>query len=132
MSIFIRRIALTVLGGFASLCVSSSGMRAEDDLAALVRLNREISQVIGDPACGSVSFCRMLPMGYDPCGNPTRWVVFNTTPGVREIVETKASEVTFIEEELQRGKPRPRDCVPATRPRLACVNGRCTLGDASY
>lgn len=105
---------------------------AEDDAAALVRLHKEIAAAVGEPACGNVAFCRVAPSGHDACGNPSRWVVFNNAPGVREIVETKASEITFIEEEMHRGRPRPADCHPAAKPRLACVNGRCVLGDTSY
>jgi hypothetical protein len=105
---------------------------AEDDDAALARLRKEITDTVGEPACGNVAFCRVAPSGHDACGNPSRWIVFNNAPGVREIVETKASEITFIEEEMHRGKPRPADCRPATKPKLACVNGRCVLGDTSY
>ena len=105
---------------------------AEDDAAALARLRKEITDAVGEPACGNVAFCRVAPSGHDACGNPSRWIVFNNAPGVREIVETKASEITFIEEEMHRGKPRPADCRPATKPKLACVNGRCVLGDTSY
>jgi hypothetical protein len=105
---------------------------AEDDAAALARLRKEIAAAVGEPACGNVAFCRVAPSGHDACGNPSLWIVFNNAPGVREIVETKASEITFIEEEMHRGRPRPADCRPAAKPRLACVNGRCVLGDTSY
>ena len=105
---------------------------AEDDAAALARLHREIAEVVGEPACGNVAFCRVAPSGYDACGNPSRWIVFNNAPGVREIVETKAAEITFIEEDMHRGKPKSDACIPAAKPRLACVNGRCVIGDTSY
>ncbi len=105
---------------------------AEDDAMALARLEREIAQAVGDNACGNVSFCRVAPMGHDVCGNPSRWLPFNNYPGVREIVETKVAEYTFIEEDMHRGKPRPADCKPAGKPKPACVNGRCTVGEISY
>jgi hypothetical protein len=107
-------------------------VRAEDDAQALVRLKSEITQVIGDGRCGNVSFCRILPMGYDSCGNPTAWIAFNNAPDIKEILETKASEVTFVEEDRMRGKPRPADCKPVRAPKLACINGRCVVGDLSY
>ena len=106
--------------------------RAEDDAAALARLRREVAQTVGDAVCGNVSFCRMLPVGHDACGNPSGWVAFNNAPGLREILETKVSEITFLEEDMHRGKPRPAACKPAPKPRLACVNGRCVIGDTSY
>ena len=123
---FIAASALALAGTWQPVAL------AEDDAAALVRLQKEIAAAVGDPACGNVAFCRVAPSGHDACGNPSRWIVFNNAPGVREIVETKASEITFIEEEMHRGKPRPADCRQAARPRLACVNGRCVVGDTSY
>jgi len=122
----VAALVVTLAGGW------QAAVFAEDDAAALARLRKEISDAVGEPACGNVAFCRVAPAGYDACGNPSRWIVFNNAPGVREIVETKASEITFIEEEMQRGRPRPADCRPAAKPKLACVNGRCVLGDTSY
>lgn len=105
---------------------------AEDDAAALKRLEREIAQTVGENGCGNVSFCRVIPMGQDLCGNPSRWLAFNNYPGVREVVETKAAEYTFIEEDMHRGKQRPADCKAAGKAKPACVNGRCTVGEISY
>ncbi len=107
-------------------------VRAEDDAEALARLKAEITQVVGDGRCGNVSFCRILPMGYDACGNPSAWIAYNNAPDIKEILETKASEVTFVEEDRMRGKPKPADCKPVRAPKLACINGRCVLGDLSY
>ena len=107
-------------------------VRSEDDAQALVRLKAEIAEVVGDGRCGNVSFCRILPMGYDACGNPSAWIAYNNAPDIKEILETKASEVTFVEEDRMRGKPKPADCKPVRAPKLACINGRCVLGDLSY
>ncbi len=111
---------------------SAPPVHAEDDAQALVRLKAEITQVVGDGRCGNVSFCRILPMGYDACGNPTAWIAYNNAPDIKEILETKASEVTFVEEDRMRGKPKPADCKPVRAPKLACINGRCVVGDLSY
>lgn len=119
-------------GAVIAVLLGLAPAHAEDDAAALKRLEREIAQAVGDNACGNVSFCRVAPMGHDVCGNPSRWLPFNNYPGVREIVETKVAEYTFIEEDMHRGKPRPADCKPAGRPKPACVNGRCTVGEISY
>lgn len=105
---------------------------AETDAEALVRLRREIAATVGEPVCGNVAFCRVMPMGADACGNPTGWVVYNNAPDRNALIETRVSEVTFLEEELQRGTPRPAVCERVQPPRLACVNHRCTIGDTSY
>ena len=107
-------------------------VRSEDDAQVLDRLKAEITQVVGDGRCGNVSFCRILPMGYDACGNPSAWIAYNNAPDIKEVLETKASEVTFVEEDRMRGKPKPADCKPVRAPKLACINGRCVVGDLSY
>jgi hypothetical protein len=123
---------LGLLATAVMLCVSVRSAEAEDDAQALARLRKEMAEAIGAAACGSVSACRLLPMGSDACGNPTVWVPFNNAEGLRIIVETKAAEYTFIEEDQYRGKPRPVGCKAAVAPKLACVNKRCVLGEASY
>lgn len=105
---------------------------AESDTEALVRLRGEITATIGEPVCGNVAFCRIMPMGADACGNPTGWVVYNNAPDLEALIETRVSEVTFLEEELMRGTPRPAVCERVQPPRLACVNHRCVVGDTSY
>jgi hypothetical protein len=124
----IHRILLILCFGTAL----PTTVRAEDDAQALARLKAEITQVVGDGRCGNVSFCRILPMGYDACGNPSAWIAYNNAPDIKEILETKASEVTFVEEDRMRGKPKPADCKPVRAPKLACINGRCVVGDLSY
>ena len=105
---------------------------AESDTEALVRLRGEITATIGEPVCGNVAFCRIMPMGADACGNPTGWVVYNNAPDLEALIETRVSEVTFLEEELLRGSPHPAACERTKQPRLACVNHRCVVGDTSY
>lgn len=129
-----RRVFLgraRALAAFLVMLVSAPAF-AEDDAQALARLKREIAQVIGDARCANAVMCRVVGMGYDACGQPTVWVPFNYLPGIKEVVETKAQEYTFIEEEMQRGKPRPTDCPPGRKPSPACINGRCAAGDTSY
>lgn len=116
----------------AAALLAAAWVQAEDDAQALARLKREIAATVGEATCGNVSFCRLLPMGSDACGNPTAWIAYNNAPDLKPVIETKAAEYTFIEEEQHRGKRKPADCKPAVTPKLACVNHRCTLGDASY
>lgn len=123
-----HRILVILFCVFASATI----VRAEDDAQALDRLKAEIAEVVGDGRCSNVSFCRILPMGYDACGNPSAWIAYNNAPDIKEILETKASEVTFVEEDRMRGKPKPADCKPVRAPKLACINGRCVVGDLSY
>lgn len=116
----------------ALVCQSNTEVRAEDDAAALVRLRKEMQQAIGDGMCVNVSFCRVIAVGHDLCGNPSFYLGYNNVPGLKEILETKAAEYSFIEEEQLRGKSKPADCKIATAPKPQCVNNRCVAGSASY
>lgn len=127
----VHRAASLLIAGFSAALDGSTIARAEDDAQAIERLRAEIARTL-DPRCANVSFCRVMPMGHDACGNPTAWIAFNNAPDIKEILETKAAEVTFIEEDRLRGKPKPSDCRPAKPPKLACINGRCVVGDFSY
>jgi len=106
--------------------------RAEDDAAALARLRKEMAQAIGEATCVNVSFCRVMPVGHDHCGNPTLYLGYNNVPGLKDILETKAAEYGFIEEEQHRGKPKPADCKVVAMPKPSCVNNRCVAGSTSY
>ncbi|MCU0870393.1 MAG: hypothetical protein MUF30_12505 [Burkholderiales bacterium] len=104
----------------------------EDDARAVAKLRKEIADVIGDAGCVINGFCRVYPVGMDVCGNPTGWIASNNYPGIREVVETKAAEITFIEEDALRGKPRPTDCKPVVAPKPTCVNSRCVVSPIGY
>lgn len=108
------------------------GVRAETDDEALARLVREMEGLAAGAPCGGPVLCTAVSMGYDACGNPTRHIPFNRAQQIADIMQTKAAEFTFIEEDRLRGKPRPAQCRPAKAPRVACVNGRCVVGDTSY
>lgn len=108
------------------------GATPEDDAKAIAMLRKEIADAVGEGGCVIHGFCRVYPVGMDACGNPTGWIAANNYPGVREVVETKAAEITFIEEDALRGKPRPADCKPAVAPKPACLNSRCVASPVTY
>lgn len=91
-----------------------------------------MERMAGAPTCANVVQCRVVTMGYDACGNPTTLLTFNNLRGVENELRVKAAEYTFIEEEQQRGKSKPANCVAARPPKLVCVNNRCAVGDTSY
>ncbi|MEO8039870.1 MAG: hypothetical protein ABI794_13965 [Betaproteobacteria bacterium] len=106
---------------------------AEDDVAALARLRVEMDVLVShNHTCSNVVHCRVLPVGYDACGNPTEFLAFNDLRGIRGELEGKIAEYNFIEEESWRGKRRPAGCRAVTSPQPACINNHCALGAESY
>ena len=120
---------LVLLAGLAAPGVDAL---AESDAEALIRLQRELTATIGEPVCGNVAFCRVMPMGADACGNPTTWVVYNNALEIKARIETRVAEITFLEQELLRNTPHPSTCERARQPKPACVNNHCVVGDTSY
>lgn len=118
--------------GALVLAALPSAAGAEDDLQALARIKSEMERIAGVPTCANVVHCRVITMGYDACGNPTASLTYNHVRAVDNELSAKAAEYTFIEEELQRGKAKPANCVKARAPKLVCVNSRCVVGDTSY
>jgi hypothetical protein len=116
----------------ACAAVPSAVANPADDAAAIAKLRQEIAEAVGDAGCVINGFCRVYPVGMDACGNPTGWLASNNLPGIREVVETKAAEITFIEEDALRGKPRGTDCKPVAAPKPACVNSRCIVSPVAY
>jgi hypothetical protein len=114
----------------AVIAVSALG---EDDAQALTRLRGEMDVLIShNRTCGNVVHCRVLPVGFDECGNPTAFLAFNNLRGIRGELEGKIAEFNFIEEERRRGKPRPAGCRVAVTPAPACINNHCALGTENY
>lgn len=110
---------------------ASPASSAADDAAELARLRDEIRGIVGSQSdCYNVVHCLVLSMGYDACGQPTHHVGFSNRTGIKGQLEAKAAEYTFIEEEMQRGKPRPASCTPAVIPKPVCHRNHCTAGAA--
>lgn len=115
---------------FAVVAVSALG---EDDAQALTRLRSEMDAVIShNRTCSNLVHCRVLPVGYDECGNPTEFLAFNDLRGIRGELEGKVAEFNFIVEEQRRAKPRPANCKIAVTPAPACINNHCVLGSKNY
>jgi len=107
----------------------AAGAAAEDDAHAVVRVRGEIDAMVADHRrCHDVVQCRVVAMDFDACGNPTQHVAFNNATGIRTAIESKAAEITFLEEEGWRGRARPADCRTASVPVAACHRNRCASG----
>ena len=110
--------------------MSPSPARAsEDDRQALDRIRSEIDVLVAaNRRCHNVVHCHMLSMGFDSCGYPTLHVAFNDFTGAKAALEAKGAELSFLEEELLRGTPRPANCVPPAPPKAACHRHKCSAG----
>lgn len=112
----------------ASLFVPYLAPAAESDADALVRLRAEIIEMIGTPNCTNVVYCRLLALGSLPCGGPSEYLAYaGTRTGNTGLLETKASEYGFLQDELRKGGKDPATCTVLPVPKLACVNSRCAL-----
>jgi len=100
---------------------------AESDADALTRLHAEIVEMIGTPTCTNVVHCRLLSLGSLPCGGAAEFLAYASTMTANTgLLETKAAEFGFLQEELQKGRPAG-ECKVLIVPKLACVNSHCAL-----
>ena len=110
-------VVLTLLG-------LSGWVRAESDAEAAARLRGEIAQLVGDAPCSNVVNCRVIGLGARPCGGPEEYVAYSTWTR-RDDIEAKATEYTFLREELLAQRREAGACVALPEPKVACVNRRC-------
>jgi len=118
-------IRLLLLG---ALCTALLAQAVESDAEALARLHVEIVAMIANPTCTNVVYCRMLSLGTLPCGGPSEYLAYaGTRTGNTGLLETKAAEFGFLQDELRKGQKEVAACVSLPVPTLACINGRCAL-----
>jgi hypothetical protein len=111
-----------------TLCLAPHAYAAESDAQALSRLHTEIVEMIGVPSCNNVVYCRLLAIGSLPCGGPSEYLAYaGTRTGNTGLLETKAAELGFLEEELRKERKDAGACAVLPVPTLACINGRCAL-----
>jgi hypothetical protein len=97
------------------------------DEEALVALHQQIIDLIGEPRCENIVHCRLLVLGSRPCGGAAEYLAYSSIVGRRDVLEAKAYEYGFLQEEVNRARAVSGTCEVLTQPRVACVNGRCTL-----
>ena len=117
------RLTLTAL-----LLIPHVAPAAESDAEAQVRLRAEIIEMIGTPDCTNVVYCRLLALGSLPCGGPSEYLAYaGTRTGNTGLLETKAAEYGFLQEELRKARKQVGACMVLPVPKLACINGHCAL-----
>ena len=124
-----RRLAARVLlaGVVLGPALAWSGDATESDQAALKSMREEINRLIGEPRCVNLVHCRVLALGSRPCGGASEYVAYSSTTGNREILEAKAYEYTFLEEEVNRKNAAVGTCQVLAEPKVACTRGHCVL-----
>ena len=118
--------ALCVAWAVAPAHAAGSAAAGSDE-EALANLHQQIVALIGEPRCENIVHCRVLALGSRPCGGPAEWFAFSSIAGNRELLEAKAYEYGFLQEEVNRVRAVSGTCDVLAQPRVACVNGRCTL-----
>jgi len=122
-----RLLALLLCTACWLLPISARGSAQTSDEEALVSLHQEIMALIGEPRCENIVHCRLLALGSRPCGGPAEYLAYSSIVGRRDVLDAKAYEYGFLQEEVNRTRKVSGSCTVLDKPRLACTNGRCTL-----
>jgi len=118
-----RRVgALALTAALLPLPAAAGGSQDE---AQLRTLRKQIQALAGDGRCNNVVHCRAIPIGKRDCGGPDEYVIFSSMTGKADLLEAKAFEYTFLQEEILRGKTGVGACEMVVEPRLACIQQRC-------
>lgn len=116
------RTAAAVAAVLVAVTASAGGSNAE---AELIRLREEIAQLAGDGRCNNVVHCRAIPIGKRDCGGPDEYVIFSSMTGKAGLLEAKAFEYTFLQEEILRDRSGVGSCEIVLEPALACIQQHC-------
>ena len=122
-----RLLALSLVAACWLGATSARASGQTSDEEALENLHREITALIGEPRCENIVHCRLLALGSRPCGGPAEYLAYSSIVGRRDVLEAKAYEYGFLQEEVNRSRKVSGNCTVLDKPRLACTNGRCTL-----
>lgn len=114
--------------------VLGPGVRAAEqgDEAALNSLRAEIVSLIGDAPCANLVHCRVLALGTRPCGGAAAYLAYSSLTGNKDLLESKAFEYGFVQEEAMRGKSANGTCEVTLQPRAMCIDGRCRLNTSPH
>jgi hypothetical protein len=122
-----RLVAVALCAGSACAPAADASSGAGSDEAALKALHEQIVKLIGEPRCVNLVHCRLLALGSRPCGGPSEYLAYSSGTANREILEAKAYEYGFLEEEVNRARGAAGTCEVLPEPQVRCLDGRCSL-----
>jgi len=120
-------LSIGLCAGIACAHAADATPGASSDEAALKALHQQILKLIGEPRCVNVVHCRLLALGSRPCGGPSEYLAYSSGTANREILEAKAYEYGFLEEEVNRARGAAGACQVLPEPQVGCIDGRCSL-----
>ncbi len=135
ISSHLRRTRPPVCVVVALICGISCarGWAAEQsDEAALKKLHAEIVELIGDAPCANLVHCRVLALGGRPCGGADEYLAYSSLTGNKDILDGKAFEYGFLQDEVRRASRRAGTCEVLSQPRAMCLDRRCRLDTAPH
>jgi hypothetical protein len=97
------------------------------DEAAVERLHEEVLRLIGEAPCANLVHCRVLALGSRPCGGADEYLAYSSITGNKELLESKAFEYGFLQEEVMRARKQSGTCEVLPTPRVMCLDRRCRL-----
>ncbi|PWT74449.1 MAG: hypothetical protein C5B46_04050 [Proteobacteria bacterium] len=127
-----RVFCAAVFAGFA-IVLSSMAFAAEapatagSDEEALARLRAQITELIGQPTCSNLVHCRVLALGTKPCGGPAEYLAYSSITSNRELLEAKAYEYSFLDQEVNAKRGVVGTCEVLREPHVLCIDRRCRL-----
>ena len=102
-----------------------SACLAQSDAEAAVELRERIAVMIEEARCNNVVNCRVLGLGFRPCGGPEEYVPYSIWDTQVDEVSSLAAEYNFLREEVNAAAGTVGTCDVLPKPAVNCVNARC-------
>ncbi len=105
--------------------VAPSVSLAQSDAEAAAELRERIAVMIEGARCNNVVNCRVLGLGYRPCGGPEEYVAYSIWRTQIDEVSSLAAEYNFLREEMEDAAGTVGTCEVLSKPGVNCVRARC-------
>ena len=111
---------------FLSACTLTNPQTNDSQLSLTITdAELKLNQLIENKACDGSFQCKVLPLGQQPCGEPSRYVVYSTKHSPTEQAERMAAEVTEFEKIYNQQSPVLAGCQSISIPQALCLNNTC-------
>jgi hypothetical protein len=96
-----------------------------DDIARLEKMEKEITALIGEAACGDSTDCRYIAFGAKPCGGPWRYLVYSAAALDTVELAFRVAAYNELNRDLNRRYGWMSDCSVPEPPNPGCRGGKC-------
>ena len=113
---------------FISACSLTTPQTADSQVSQTITdAELKLNKFIENKTCDGSFQCKVLPIGQQPCGEPSRYVVYSNKHASTEQAERMAADVTEFEKIYNQQAPALAGCQSISIPQALCLENTCQV-----